>query len=139
MKVARTLTCNKAIVLYSLKGNTRGILDDVNLDGWDLIDITKCENLILDDYETILIGTSTYGRGVPPKPFFKFKGEFVKLKSKKIGLFGSGNSHYEYYCGALDLLEEIMNENNEILFKYKFESYPNKRAKEEFNILMEEF
>jgi len=133
------LTCNKAIVLYSLKGNTRGILDDVNLDGWDLIDITKCENLILDDYETILIGTSTYGRGVPPKPFFKFKGEFVKLKSKKIGLFGSGNSHYEYYCGALDLLEEIMNENNEILFKYKFESYPNKRAKEEFNILMEEF
>ena len=139
MKVARILTCNKVIILYSLKGNTKGILDGIDLDGWDLIDITKCEKLILDDYETILIGTSTYGRGVPPKPFFKFKGELVKLKNKKIGLFGSGNSHYEYYCGALDLLEELLEKDNEILFKYKFESYPNQRAKEGFKILMKEW
>ncbi|MGG0308224.1 flavodoxin domain-containing protein [Priestia megaterium] len=133
------MTCKKVIVLYSLKGNTRGILDGVNLDGWDLIDITKCGKLTLDNYQTILIGTSTYGRGVPPKPFFKFKNELLKLNNKKIGLFGSGNSHYEYYCGALDLLEELLKKDNEILFKYKFESYPNKRAKDEFNALIKEW
>ncbi|WP_268746979.1 flavodoxin family protein [Priestia flexa] len=139
MKVARILTCNKVIVLYSLKGNTRGMLDEINLNNYDFIDISKCENLNLTQYETVLIGTSTYGRGVPPKPFFKFKNELLKLNNKKIGLFGSGNSHYEHYCGALDLLEELLNENNEILFKYKFESYPNKRAKEEFYKLMKEW
>ncbi len=115
------------------------MLDEINLNNYDFIDISKCENLNLTQYETVLIGTSTYGRGVPPKPFFKFKNELLKLNNKKIGLFGSGNSHYEHYCGALDLLEELLNENNEILFKYKFESYPNKRAKEEFYKLMKEW
>ena len=108
---------------YSRKGNTKAI---VNLFKSKFI-IDEIENIRkynLNDFSTVVFATSTYGRGVPPKEFFDIRDMLINLKGKRIGLFGSGNSHYEYFCGALDLLEEMLRNNNEIIFKYKFEGYP---------------
>lgn len=131
MKVAKTLI-SKAIIYYSLKGNTKGIIDNIDTTGYEVIDLSNNININFNKYDLILIGTSTYGRGVPPRPFFEIRDDLYALKNKKIGLFGSGNTHYEYFCGALDLLEELLKEKNEILFKFKFEGYPKKRDIEEF-------
>ena len=109
--------------------------------GFDIIDIRKAESLNLGDYDIIVFGTSTWGRGVPPKPFFKFRDEIVKLENKTIGLFGSGRSEYEFFCGALDLLEELLQTKNTIQFKYKYEGYPREvdfgNMKENIKILEE--
>ncbi len=126
---------SKLILYYSLKGNTKGLLDNTDLKGFDVININN-QNVNLNEYDVILIGTSTYGRGVPPKPFFKIVGDLKSLSDKKIGLFGSGRSEYEYFCGALDLIEELVNDQNKILFKFKFEGYPRDKDIQEFNKLL---
>ena len=128
---------SKLILYYSLKGNTKGLIDNVDLKGFDVANINS-QKINLDKYDVILIGTSTYGRGVPPKPFFDIVGDLKNIRNKKIGLFGSGRSEYEYFCGALDLIEELVKDQNEILFKFKFEGYPRGKDIEEFNKLMKE-
>jgi flavodoxin I len=141
MKVARTLIY-KAIYYYSMTGNTKGLVDSVDVSGFDIYNLSqiKKEELNFDKYNVILFGTSTWGRGLPPRVFFNIRDELVKIHGKQIGLFGSGNTHYgeEFFCGALDLLEELLKSKNQILFKLKFESYPTKRVIDEFKQLLKE-
>lgn len=125
MRVERTLISNVILFYYSRKGNTKAI---VNLFE-NICTIDEIENIRkyqLHQYEYIIFATSTYGRGIPPDEFFKVRDALLSIEDKKIGLFGSGNSHYEYFCGALDLIEQLLSLKNEITFKYKFEGYPKK-------------
>lgn len=128
---------SRLILYYSLKGNTKGLLDNVDLKGFDIVNINN-QKVNLNEYDLILIGTSTYGRGVPPKPFFEIVSDLKGLKNKEVGLFGSGRSEYEYFCGALDLIEELVKDQNEILFKFKFEGYPRYKDIQEFSKLLKE-
>lgn len=128
---------SKLILFYSLKGNTKGLIDSIDTNNYDVININKL-NIDFSSYETILIGTSTYGEGVPPLPFYNLKDQIFNLRGKKIGLFGSGRSEYRYYCGALDVLEEMLQGRNDIIFKFKFEGYPREEDIKTFNILLEE-
>lgn len=141
MKVARTLI-SKAIYYYSMTGNTKGLIDSVDTSGFDIYNLsqTKKEDLNFDKYQTIIFGTSTWGRGLPPRVFFNIRDELVKINGKQIGLFGSGNTHYgeDVFCGALDLLEELLKQKNQIIFKLKFESYPTKKVVEQFKNLLKE-
>jgi hypothetical protein len=56
------------------------------------------------------------------------------LENRQNGLFGSGQSHYRdvFFCGALDVLEELLAKKNKIVFKLKFESYPTPIVVKEF-------
>jgi flavodoxin I len=142
MKVAKVLTSNnKAIYYFSITGNTKSIcqqLDDI--DEWDLYDLSEMnpEDVDFKDYEKILIGTLTLGRGIPPVFFKNIFKQLIELKNRKIGLFGSGQSHYgdEFFCGALDVLEDLLKQKNEISFKLKFESYPAPYVIKEFKELV---
>lgn len=108
-----------------MTGNTKAMIPFFENLSFDLIDIRKVGSIDFEPYEFIVFGTSTWGRGLPPKPFFKLREDIVNIKGKSIGLFGSGRSEYEYFCGALDLLEELLQGgNNKIIFKYKYEGYP---------------
>lgn len=131
------MTC-KLLAHYSLKGNTEGIINHLDLSDFTIINLKKSIEINLNDYDLIVFATSTYGRGTPPPPFFKIRDQLINLKNKKIGLVGSGRTEYEYFCGALDLLEEILKDKNEILFKFKFEGYPKDSDKEMFKKIMEE-
>lgn len=115
---------SKLVLFYSMTGNTKAIAEVFKENGFDVFNVKEFNVIDIDKYSTIIIGTSTWGRGVPPKPFFKIRNELVALSNKKIGFFGSGRSEYQYYCGALDLLEELLQPKNKILFKYKYEGYP---------------
>lgn len=128
MKVERTLTSKKGIVLYyTATGNTKSLLYLFSEDKYDFINMRTTDKLKLNEYNTIVMATSTWGQGIPPKPFLKFKNEILSLKDKRIALFGSGRLEYQHFCGALDILEEMTKNNNEIVFKYKFEGYPRKK------------
>lgn len=78
----------------------------------------------LNDYNLIVLGMSTWGRGMPPKLFQKYTSNFVRLKNKTYYLFGSGRSEYEFFCGALDLYREVLNKNNKVEEVFKFEGFP---------------
>ncbi|MFO1442980.1 flavodoxin domain-containing protein [Bacillus sp. Bva_UNVM-123] len=132
---------SKAAYYFSMTGNTKSILEQLeNINEWDVYDLNEMnpEDVDFKDYKTILIGTLTLGRGTPPIYFKKIFKQLVELKNRKIGLFGSGQSHYgdDFFCGALDVLEDLLRQKNEIAFKLKFESYPTPPVIEEFKSLV---
>lgn len=140
MKVAMDLTCNnrKAIYYYSMSGNTKALVELSDIDGYDVYNLNRIEpgDLEFGDYEMILIGTSTIGRGVPHNYFRDIYKQLSKLENKYIGLFGSGNSIYDIYCGALDILEEFLKIKNKVIFKFKFESYPTSKVLIDFEKIL---
>lgn len=139
MKVARVLT-SKAILYYSNSGNTKAIVEESNTDGFDVYNLKRLSDedvkKVFLNYKTLIIGTPTLGEGVPPLYFRKIYRILNSAHGKRIGLFGSGQSVYPYFCGALDLLEDVFDESNEVVFVYKFESYPTESAKLEFQKLL---
>lgn len=138
MKVEKILI-SKIVIFYSMTGNTKAIAAEFEKSGFEVVNMKMVDTVNFDNYSTIVFGTSTWGRGIPPKPFFKIRDRLIGLENKKIGLFGSGRSEYQYYCGALDLLEEMLQDKNEIIFKYKYEGYPRDIDKENINkIILEE-
>jgi flavodoxin I len=71
------------------------------------------------DHDLILLGVSTWGDdGVEFQedfvPFYK-ELDRVLLTGRKVALFGCGDSGYEHFCGALDLLEAKMEELGAII------------------------
>ena len=64
-----------------------------------------------DGFDIVLLGASTWG----DDDMIEFQEDFASfydhmgdadLKDQKLALFGCGDSSYEYFCGAVDLLEE---------------------------------
>lgn len=63
-------------------------------------------------YDLTLLGASTWGDDSVEfqedfDPFFQ-EMDSAELTEKKVALFGCGDSSYEYFCGAVDELEEKM-------------------------------
>lgn len=123
-----------------MTGNTKALIENIDVHGFDVFNLHYIEpdKLNINKYETILIGTSTIGDGVPHQYFKSVQHKLMALEGKRIGLFGSGNSIYKHYCGALDLLEDFLRPKNQILFKFKFESYPTEDVKRDFQRLINE-
>jgi flavodoxin I len=123
--VGMTLTC-KSIFYYTVSGKTEAALDKDKLSQYELIKLNNLNQSQVEfNSDVIIIGTPTYGRGVPPLYFQKLIYKLTSLKGKKIGLFGSGNTIYgNDFGGALDLIEELVIDKNEVIFKFKFEGMP---------------
>lgn len=110
----------KVLIVYgSTTGNTEmvaeqaaGIIKDKGHDVTlkNVVDVTVAE--LGGDYDLTVLGASTWGDDEIEfqEDFDVLYGELDKaeLKDKKVALFGCGDSSYEYYCGAVDLLEEKM-------------------------------
>lgn len=148
--MARTLTYNKpniTLAVSSLKGNTIGILEK--------IDSSKIDNAIrikrqpeeeikstIEGSDVLILGVSTYSskfktKAEYPAQLRRYKEVLEGLSDKNIILFGSGRSEYPLFCGALDYLENMLKEKNNVLLKYKFEGYPKGVEKEEFKNKLE--
>ncbi len=61
-------------------------------------------------YDLTLLGASTWGDDAIEfqedfAPFYE-EMDGAQLQGKKVALFGCGDSSYEHFCGAVDLLEE---------------------------------
>ena len=114
------------VVYYSATGNTQAVAETFNQEYFDIIPVRKLDYETLNNYQTIIIGMSTWERGMPPKVFQRNIDHFKKLSNKDIYFFGSGRSEYEYFCGALDLYYEILKHKNNVYKPMKFEGYPSK-------------
>jgi flavodoxin I len=136
--VKRILT-SKIIYYYTTTGKTEAVIDKQKLNQYTIIKLNdlKQSEVDFEPFETIIIGTPTYGRGVPPLYFQKLIHKLTSLEGKRIGLFGSGNTIYgDDFGGALDLIEELVMEKNEVLFKYKFEGMPRETDIDKLNKLI---
>ena len=110
----------KALIVYgTTTGNTEivaeqisGIMENngVNVTIKNVTDTTVAE--LGNGFDITVLGSSTWGEDSVEfqedfEPFFE-ELDKAELKDKKVALFGCGDSSYEYYCGAVDLLEEKM-------------------------------
>lgn len=104
----------KAIVVYgSNTGNTEilaGALTEELKARYDVttrnvIDITPKEVL---DYDLIVLGSSTWNEGELQDDFQDFYDDMdqLDLTGKRVAVFGPGDSSWEEYCRAVDILEE---------------------------------
>ena len=109
---------SKVLIVYgSTTGNTEFVADRVN----DTLKGAGHEVTVLDasdaevdglakEYDVVLFGCSTWGEDE-----IELQDDFIPLyddlancalDSKKVAVFGCGDSSYEYYCGAVDAIEE---------------------------------
>lgn len=111
---------SKVLIIYgSTTGNTEMVAEQVTdllkKDGVDVtmksvVDATVAE--LGNGYDLTVLGSSTWG-----DDDIEFQEDFAlfyddldkaELNDKKVALFGCGDSSYEHFCGAVDLLEEKM-------------------------------
>ena len=110
-----------ALIIYgSTTGNTETVAkavaeimeqNDVETTVKNVTDATIAE--LGNGYDVTLLGTSTWGDDEIEfqedfEPFYEQLDGATHLKDKKVALFGCGDSSYEYFCGAVDQLEEMM-------------------------------
>lgn len=104
----------KVIVLYaSLTGNTEEMAESIAEGARAAGAITvlkeafdaKAEELLL--YDGVVIGAYTWGDGELPDEFIAFYEELnsVDLTGIKTAVFGSGDTSYPIFCGAVDTIE----------------------------------
>lgn len=112
-----------AIIYASMSGNTEAIADLIEkgltsagaeAEKFETMDI---DGSIFTKYDHFLIGAYTWGDGELPDEMLDFYDEMDEydLSDKTIALFGSGDTAYEVFCGAVDLLAEKIKDNNGVL------------------------
>ncbi|MCC2929659.1 MULTISPECIES: flavodoxin [Bacillus] len=106
----------KILLVYAtMSGNTEAMADliekglqeaEAEVDRFEAMDIDDAE--LFNDYEHIILGTYTWGDGDLPDEFLDLAEEMDALDftGKTCAVFGSGDTAYEFFCGAVDTLEE---------------------------------
>ncbi|GGO03983.1 flavodoxin [Saccharibacillus kuerlensis] len=106
---------SKLILIYaSMTGNTEEmselITSGIEEAGGELtVKMAEdCNADILMDYDGIILGAYTWGDGELPDEFLDFYDEMdeLDLSGKKAAVFGSGDTVYEQFAKAVDLLQE---------------------------------
>lgn len=109
----------KVLVVYaSMTGNTEEMAEAIaagaaeagaEVVSKDAFDASAAELL---EYDGIIIGAYTWGDGELPDEFIDFYEEMegLDLTGKKAAVFGSGDTSYPIYCGAVDTIEEKLKE-----------------------------
>lgn len=98
----------KAEIVYcSMTGNTEACTEIVYEKLKELgvdVDMHECTTVDPDDVfteaELVIVGTYTYGEGDMPDEMVNFYEDLLEmnLSGKTFGVFGSGDTFYEYYC-----------------------------------------
>lgn len=130
---------SKILILFaSTTGNTEIMADsigerliekghDVSIKTFDFDKIDAVEVL---DYDVSLIGTHTWDDGSLPFEVEDFYDEIneVHIENKVFGVFGAGDSFYEYFGGAVDLMAEKLRSLGAVLVPtlLKVDMYPDK-------------
>lgn len=134
---------SKALIVYgSTTGNTEFVASVAErilhescsevkkMDAADADSVGLC-----DDYDLVLFGCSTWG-----DDSIELQDDFIPLfdsfeqinaKGKKFAVFGCGDSSYEYFCGAVDAIEQKLNElGAEVLDTLKIDGDPQSEKEE---------
>ncbi|MEC1734566.1 flavodoxin [Bacillus mojavensis] len=115
----------KILLVYAtMSGNTEAMADliekglqeaEAEVDRFEAMDIDDAE--LFNDYEHIILGTYTWGDGDLPDEFLDLAEEMDALDftGKTCAVFGSGDTAYEYFCGAVDTLEGKIKERGGVI------------------------
>lgn len=108
-----------ALIVYgSTTGNTESVADTISTDlsnaDYTIKKINVSDvgvDILNETFDLYLLGSSTWGDDEVEfqedfAPFYENMNGDLNLSGKKFAVFGCGDSSYEYFCGAVDVLEE---------------------------------
>ncbi|CAM3282257.1 MULTISPECIES: flavodoxin [Saccharibacillus] len=110
---------SKLLLIYaSMTGNTEEmselITNGIEQAGGEVTVklVEDCSADLLLDYDGIMLGAYTWGDGELPDEYLDFYEELdeVDLAGKKAAVFGSGDTVYEQFAKAVDLLQDKLAE-----------------------------
>ncbi|TKC18242.1 flavodoxin domain-containing protein [Robertmurraya kyonggiensis] len=102
-----------AIVYTSITGNTEELAEVLSgcfREQGMKTDCYPLENFSLSsisDYDSLVIGTYTWGDGDVPDELLHLQQELLRCPQLVTGIFGTGDRFYPKFCGAVDELQEI--------------------------------
>jgi flavodoxin I len=105
---------NIILVYASMSGNTEEMAQAVAQGARDAgasVDIRECMSVSADElpnFDGVLLGSYSWGDGELPDELLDFGDDLdeLDLTGKKAAVFGSGDSSYDEFCGAVDILYE---------------------------------
>jgi len=128
---------SKILIFYgSTSGNTQGVAEKINRALKEVGHNVTLKNVIdtkineLNNYEVLLPGSSTWNEGELQDDFLEFHMQFEEnppqLSGKKFAVFGCGESVYEFFCQAVDILEKTFKEAGaeRLVESLKIDGYP---------------
>ncbi|MGE6631195.1 flavodoxin [Bacillus sp. NPDC077027] len=140
---------NVLLVYATMSGNTEAMADLIEkglLEAGASVDRHEAMDIdaeLLNDYTQIILGAYTWGDGDLPDDFIDLYEDMddLDLSGKSFAVFGSGDTSYEHFCGAVDLIEEKVKElgGNVVLPSIKIELNPEGDEEEELISLGKQF
>ncbi|MDF0726359.1 flavodoxin domain-containing protein [Cytobacillus sp. S13-E01] len=123
-----------AIVYTSVTGNTNELVDVISefFKNYTIhvqtYKIHECPLEQLEEFDVIAIGTYTWGEGQIPREMVSlYKAiESGNLENVITGVFGTGDSFYPKYCGAVDEFRDMLFVHTELVVTLKVELFPQK-------------
>lgn len=121
-----------AIVYASITGNTKELAEElfeIFLAHSVEVTLYKIEEFPLSDlsqFDAIAIATYTWGDGEIPKEMLGLYQAFELLGKKRVvtAIFGTGDSFYPRYCGAVDLFRDMLYVHTNLAAILKVELIP---------------
>ncbi|WP_369689375.1 flavodoxin domain-containing protein [Bacillus sp. AFS037270] len=121
-----------AIVYSSVTGNTKELAEVIyrNFLGHSVdVMMYRVEDFspaYLRIYDAIAIGTYTWGDGEIPKEMWKLYQALEELNNKDLvtAVFGTGDSFYPNYCGAVNLFRDMLYVHTNLAATLKVELLP---------------
>jgi flavodoxin I len=120
-----------AIIYTSISGNTKElalllssiITQDMRVELFTINDFNPSE---ITEYDAIIIGTYTWGDGEIPFEMVKL---YKEIESKDVqhivtGVFGTGDSFYPKFCGAVDTFRDMLYVHTNLAVTLKVELQP---------------
>jgi len=111
------------LVINSMSGNTKTFVDFFKKHCSREVVICEDFSKSIEEYDKIAFGSFTWGNGKIPKKMKQFLiDNHHLLKGKEVFVFGSGNSIYPKFCGAVDGIIKICSDSGaKIIGSFKFE------------------
>ena len=121
-----------AIVYASVTGNTEQLAEMVQkaaLDQGFRAELYRIEDFplaALSSYETVLIGTYTWGSGEIPEEMRALYQAIEALNKKQMqtAVFGTGDSFFAEFCGAVDRFRDMLYVKTQLVATLKVELAP---------------
>jgi flavodoxin I len=110
------MNCKLAIVYTSVTGNTEEVArilfkaSKLRFKDVCIYPVNKFHKINLEDFDAVLIGTYTWGNGEIPREMLAVYQAFELLNKKNLvtGVFGTGDSFYPHFCGAVDEFKNML-------------------------------
>ncbi|MED1125244.1 flavodoxin domain-containing protein [Bacillus atrophaeus] len=126
----------KSLIIYSSASATKNTREigrhihqamgniDMNVDFLSIREFGDLERI--SEYDIVVVGTYSWGNGKIPRQMRPLADYFEQHPNKNLvtGVFGSGDSFYPRFCGAVDQFKALLSNTTNLAVTLKVELYP---------------